>query len=269
MGDSLEEGEGGRGPGIAGSGPGRVPEYNVMILFNTRFKGRASHMTYRIAPSMLSADFGRLKEEVQAIEAAGADLLHFDVMDNHYVPNLTVGPMVCKALRPHIRMPIDVHLMVSPVDSLAVAFADAGADIITFHPEASPHVDRTLQLIRSRGCKAGLVFNPATPLSWLDYTLDQLDIVLLMSVNPGFGGQSFIPGTLAKLRDARQRIDAEKARSGRDIWLEVDGGVKVDNIAEIAAAGADTFVAGSAVFGAPDPDGGYHGVLKRFREALA
>ena len=171
-------------------------------------------MTYRIAPSMLSADFGRLKEEVQAIEAAGADLLHFDVMDNHYVPNLTVGPMVCKALRPHIRMPIDVHLMVSPVDSLAVAFADAGADIITFHPEASPHVDRTLQLIRSRGCKAGLVFNPATPLSWLDYTLDQLDIVLLMSVNPGFGGQSFIPGTLAKLRDARQRIDAEKARSG-------------------------------------------------------
>ena len=190
-------------------------------------------MTYRIAPSMLSADFGRLKEEVQAIEAAGADLLHFDVMDNHYVPNLTVGPMVCKALRPHIRMPIDVHL------------------------------------IRSRGCKAGLVFNPATPLSWLDYTLDQLDIVLLMSVNPGFGGQSFIPGTLAKLRDARQRIDAEKARSGRDIWLEVDGGVKVDNIAEIAAAGADTFVAGSAVFGAPDPDGGYHGVLKRFREALA
>ena len=225
-------------------------------------------MTYRIAPSMLSADFGRLKEEVQAIEAAGADLLHFDVMDNHYVPNLTVGPMVCKALRPHIRMPIDVHLMVSPVDSLAVAFADAGADIITFHPEASPHVDRTLQLIRSRGCKAGLVFNPATPLSWLDYTLDQLDIVLLMSVNPGFGGQSFIPGTLAKLRDARQRIDAEKARSGRDIWLEVDGGVKVDNIAELAPARACTFVSGSSVSRAPPSYVASSGVITRFRVAL-
>ena len=226
-------------------------------------------MTFRIAPSMLSADFGRLKEEVQAIEAAGADILHFDVMDNHYVPNLTVGPMVCKALRPHIRMPIDVHLMVSPVDDLAAAFADAGADLITFHPEASQHVDRTLQLIRSKGCKAGLVFNPATPLTWLDHTLHQIDIVLLMSVNPGFGGQSFIPSTLDKLREARRRIDAEKARSGREIWLEVDGGVKVDNIADIARAGADTFVAGSAVFGAPDVDGGYHGILKRFREALA
>ncbi|MDO4635930.1 MAG: ribulose-phosphate 3-epimerase [Lautropia sp.] len=226
-------------------------------------------MTYRIAPSMLSADFGRLKEEVQAIEAAGADLLHFDVMDNHYVPNLTVGPMVCKALRPHVKMPIDVHLMVQPVDALAAAFADAGADMITFHPEASPHVDRTLQLIHSHGCRAGLVFNPATPLSWLDYTLEQLDIVLLMSVNPGFGGQTFIPGTLAKLRDARLRIDAEQTRSGRRIWLEVDGGVKVDNIADVAAAGADTFVAGSAIFGAPDADGGYHGVMQRFRQALA
>ncbi len=226
-------------------------------------------MAYRIAPSMLSADFGRLKEEVQAIEAAGADLLHFDVMDNHYVPNLTVGPLVCQALRPHIRMPIDVHLMVQPVDAMAMAFADAGADLITFHPEASQHVDRTLQLIRDRGCKAGLVFNPATPLHWLDHTLDQLDIVLLMSVNPGFGGQRFIPGVLPKLQEARRRIDEAKARTGRDIWLEVDGGVKVDNIAEIAAAGADTFVAGSAVFGAPDPDGGYHGVIGRLRQALA
>lgn len=226
-------------------------------------------MNYRIAPSMLSADFGRLKEEVQAIEAAGADLLHFDVMDNHYVPNLTVGPMVCKALRPHVRMPIDVHLMVQPVDALAAAFADAGADIITFHPEASQHVDRTLGLIQDRGCKAGLVFNPATPLHWLDHTLHRLDIVLLMSVNPGFGGQSFIPAVLDKVREVRRRIDAEKARSGREIWLEIDGGVKVDNIAAIAEAGVDTFVAGSAVFGDPDADGGYHGVMRRFREALA
>lgn len=226
-------------------------------------------MAYRIAPSMLSADFGRLKEEVQAIEAAGADLLHFDVMDNHYVPNLTVGPMVCQALRPHVKMPIDVHLMVQPVDSLAAAFADAGADIITFHPEASLHVDRTLQLIRDKGCKTGLVFNPATPLSWLDHTIDQLDMVLLMSVNPGFGGQAFIPGTLAKLREARRRIDESMQRTGRQIWLEIDGGVKVDNIAEIAAAGADTFVAGSAVFGSPDPDGGYHGIIGRLRDALA
>ena len=221
-----------------------------------------------IHPSILNCDIAHLADELDRVAGAdgtgGADGIHVDVMDNHYVPNLTVGPMVCKALRPHIRMPIDVHLMVSPVDSLAVAFADAGADIITFHPEASPHVDRTLQLIRSRGCKAGLVFNPATPLSWLDYTLDQLDIVLLMSVNPGFGGQSFIPGTLAKLRDARQRIDVEKARSGRDIWLEVDGGVKVDNIAEIAAAGADTFVAGSAIFNQPD----YAAVITEMRRQL-
>ncbi|MDO4231473.1 MAG: ribulose-phosphate 3-epimerase [Lautropia sp.] len=226
-------------------------------------------MSFRIAPSMLSADFGRLKEEVQAVEAAGADWLHFDVMDNHYVPNLTVGPLVCKALRPHVKMPIDVHLMVEPVGEMASAFADAGADLITFHPEASRHVDRTINLIRGRGCKVGLVFNPATPLHWLDHTLHQLDLVVLMSVNPGFGGQSFIPGVLDKVREARRRIDAEKARSGREIWLEIDGGVKVDNIAEIAAAGVDTFVAGSAVFGSPDPDGGYHGVMKCFREALA
>lgn len=226
-------------------------------------------MSFRIAPSMLSADFGRLKEEVQAVEAAGADWLHFDVMDNHYVPNLTVGPLVCKALRPHVKMPIDVHLMVEPVDEMASAFADAGADLITFHPEASRHADRTINLIRGRGCKVGLVFNPATPLHWLDHTLHQLDLVVLMSVNPGFGGQSFIPGVLDKVREARRRIDAEKVRSGREIWLEIDGGVKVDNIAGIAAAGVDTFVAGSAVFGSPDPDGGYHGVMKRFREALA
>ena len=205
-------------------------------------------MTYRIAPSMLSADFGRLKEEVQAIEAAGADLLHFDVMDNHYVPNLTVGPMVCKALRPHIRMPIDVHLMVSPVDSLAVAFADAGADIITFHPEASPHVDRTLQLIRSRGCKAGLVFNPATPLSWLDYTLDQLDIVLLMSVNPGFGGQSFIEQMIPKIERTRTAINA----AGLQVSIQVDGGISRATIERAAEAGADVFVAGSAVYRADD-----------------
>ena len=226
-------------------------------------------MVYRMAPSLLSADFARLGDEVRAIEAAGADLVHLDVMDNHYVPNLTVGPLVCQAIRPHVRIPIDVHLMVRPVDALAVAFADAGANIISFHPEASDHVDRTIQLIRDKGCKAGLVFNPATPLTWLDHTLASLDVVLLMSVNPGFGGQSFIASTLPKLCEARRRIDAERAASGRDIWLEVDGGVKIDNIARIAAAGADTFVGGSAVYGAPDPDGGYRGVIARFRAALA
>ncbi len=226
-------------------------------------------MVYRMAPSLLSADFARLGDEVRAIEAAGADLVHLDVMDNHYVPNLTVGPLVCQAIRPHVRIPIDVHLMVRPVDALAVAFADAGANIISFHPEASDHVDRTIQLIRDKGCKAGLVFNPATPLTWLDHTLASLDVVLLMSVNPGFGGQSFIASTLPKLCEARRRINAERAASGRDIWLEVDGGVKIDNIARIAAAGADTFVAGSAVYGAPDPDGGYRGVIARFRAALA
>jgi len=205
-------------------------------------------MAFRIAPSILSADFARLGEEVRAVEAAGADLLHFDVMDNHYVPNLTVGPLVCAALKPHTRMPIDVHLMVKPVDRIIPEFAKAGASIISFHPEASEHVDRTIGLIREQGCKVGLVLNPATPLSCLDHTLDKLDLVLLMSVNPGFGGQQFIRAVLPKIAEVRKRIE----RLGRDIWLEVDGGVKADNIAEIAAAGADTFVAGSAIFGAKD-----------------
>jgi ribulose-phosphate 3-epimerase len=205
-------------------------------------------MKFRIAPSILSADFARLGEEVRAVEAAGADLLHFDVMDNHYVPNLTVGPLVCAALRPHVRMPIDVHLMVKPVDRIIPEFAKAGASIISFHPEASAHVDRTIGLIKELGCKAGLVLNPATPLDCLDYTLDRLDLVLLMSVNPGFGGQQFIRAVLPKITEVRKRIN----KLGRDIWLEVDGGVKLDNIAEIAAAGADTFVAGSAIFGAKD-----------------
>lgn len=202
-----------------------------------------------IAPSILSADFARLGEEVDNVLAAGADIVHFDVMDNHYVPNLTIGPMVCKALRNHgVTAPIDVHLMVSPVDRMIGDFADAGASYITFHPEASDHIDRSLQLIKGAGCKAGLVFNPATPLHYLDYVMDKVDMVLLMSVNPGFGGQSFIPATLDKLREARKKID----ESGFDIRLEIDGGVKVDNIGEIAAAGADTFVAGSAIFNAPD-----------------
>jgi len=221
--------------------------------------------TIRLAPSILSADFARLGEEVRAIEAAGADLVHFDVMDNHYVPNLTIGPLVCEAIRPHVKIGIDVHLMVEPVDALIPLFAKAGANIITFHPEASRHVDRTLQLIRDHGCKAGLVFNPATPLSLMDHVMDKLDVVLLMSVNPGFGGQKFIPGTLTKLVEARQRIDTHMANGGQTIWLEVDGGVKVDNIAEIVRAGADTLVAGSAVFGAPDNDGGYKTVMKQLR----
>lgn len=202
-----------------------------------------------IAPSILSADFARLGEEVDNVLAAGADIVHFDVMDNHYVPNLTIGPMVCKALRKHgVTAPIDAHLMVNPVDRMIGDFAEAGATYITFHPEASDHIDRSLQLIKAAGCKAGLVFNPATPLHYLDYVMDKLDMILLMSVNPGFGGQSFIPNTLEKLKAARAKIDA----SGFDIRLEIDGGVKVDNIGEIAAAGADTFVAGSAIFNAPD-----------------
>jgi ribulose-phosphate 3-epimerase len=205
--------------------------------------------SYQIAPSILSADFARLGEEVDHVLAAGADIVHFDVMDNHYVPNLTIGPMVCEALRKHgITAPIDVHLMVSPVDDLIRMFIDAGASYITFHPEASSHIDRSLQLIRDGGCKAGLVFNPATPLHHINHVMDKLDMILLMSVNPGFGGQSFIPGTLDKLREARKRIDD----SGRTIRLEVDGGVKTDNIREVAEAGADTFVAGSAIFKTDD-----------------
>jgi ribulose-phosphate 3-epimerase len=217
---------------------------------------------YLIAPSILSADFARLGDDVNAVLNAGADVVHFDVMDNHYVPNLTMGPMVCKALRKHgITAPIDVHLMVEPVDALVPQFADAGASIITFHPEASRHIDRTLQLIKSHGCKAGLVFNPATPLSYLNYVLDKVDVVLLMSVNPGFGGQTFIPATLNKLAAARQLID----QSGLPIRLEIDGGVNVDNIADIAAAGADMFVAGSAIFNAPD----YAEVINTMRQKLA
>ncbi|ODT35966.1 MAG: ribulose-phosphate 3-epimerase [Lautropia sp. SCN 70-15] len=224
---------------------------------------------FRIAPSILSADFARLGEEVRAIETAGADLVHFDVMDNHYVPNLTVGPMVCEAVRRCVSIPIDVHLMVRPVDRLAADFAKAGANLITFHPEASDHIDRTLSLIREAGCKAGLVFNPATPLHYLDHVMDRLDMILLMSVNPGFGGQSFIASTLPKIAAVRARIDAHVEAGGQPIWLEVDGGIKIDNVGAVARAGADTFVAGSAVFGAPDADGGYRGVISRFREALA
>jgi ribulose-phosphate 3-epimerase len=220
-----------------------------------------SRSRFRIAPSILSADFARLGEEVQGVISAGADLIHFDVMDNHYVPNLTIGPLVCEALRKAgVKAPIDVHLMVSPVDAMVGDFAKAGATNISFHPEATLHVDRTIQHIRDSGCRPGLVFNPATSLSWLDYVIDKIDVILLMSVNPGFGGQKFIPETMAKLVEARARIDA----SGRDIRLEIDGGVKVENAAEIAKAGADTFVAGSAIFGSKD----YAATIKAMREQI-
>ena len=219
---------------------------------------------YRIAPSILSADFARLGEEVAEVIRAGADLIHFDVMDNHYVPNLTFGPMVCAALKPYATVPVDVHLMVEPVDDLIHAFAKAGANIITFHPEASRHIDRSLGLIKEYGCQAGLVLNPATPVNILENVLDKLDMVLLMSVNPGFGGQSFIPNTLVKVRKVREMLDEYERQSGRHIALEVDGGVKTDNIAEIAAAGADTFVAGSAIFGKPD----YKAVIDEMRQQL-
>ena len=241
-------------------------EYEKLSVYQTTPSDWISmNHNFRIAPSILSADFARLGEEVTKVIEAGADLIHFDVMDNHYVPNLTFGPMVCAALKPYATVPVDVHLMVEPVDDLIHAFAKAGANIITFHPEASRHIDRSLGLIKEYGCQAGLVLNPATPVNILENVLDKLDMVLLMSVNPGFGGQSFIPNTLVKIRKVREMLDEYERQSGRHIALEVDGGVKTDNIAEIAAAGADTFVAGSAIFGKPD----YKAVIDEMRQQLA
>ena len=227
--------------------------------------------TFRIAPSILSANFAKLGEEITDVITSGADIVHFDVMDNHYVPNLTIGPLVCNAIRPVTDAIIDVHLMVKPVDRIIPDFAKAGANIITFHPEASDHIDRSLSLVRDSGCKSGLVFNPATPLHYLDHVMDKVDMVLLMSVNPGFGGQKFIPETLSKLRQARKKIDTYMEKSGREVWLEVDGGVNVDNIAEIAKAGADTFVAGSAIFGAGknDDPNHYDSVINALRASLS
>ncbi len=230
--------------------------------------------TFRIAPSILSANFAKLGQEIEDVIKSGTDIVHFDVMDNHYVPNLTIGPLVCDAIRDlshNVGALIDVHLMVKPVDRIIPDFAKAGADIITFHPEASDHIDRSLALIRDHGCKSGLVFNPATPLHYLDYVMDKVDMILLMSVNPGFGGQKFIPATLDKLKQARARIDAYTEKTGRQIWLEVDGGVNANNIADIAKAGADTFVAGSAIFGSPkDTDANrYDSVVAAMRAALA
>ncbi|MDA0670128.1 MAG: ribulose-phosphate 3-epimerase [Proteobacteria bacterium] len=226
---------------------------------------------FRIAPSILSADFAKLGQEVNDVISSGADIVHFDVMDNHFVPNLTIGPLVCEAIRPVTDAIIDVHLMIEPVDRIIPDFAKAGANIITFHPEASHHIDRSLSLVRDQGCKSGLVFNPATPLDYLDYVMDKVDMILLMSVNPGFGGQKFLPSALEKLKVARKKIDLYTQETGREIWLEIDGGVNVNNIAEIAKAGADTFVAGSAVFGAAndnDPHR-YDSIIKKLRESLA
>ena len=226
---------------------------------------------FRIAPSILSADFAKLGQEVSDVITSGADIVHFDVMDNHYVPNLTIGPLVCEAIRPVTNAIIDVHLMIEPVDRIIPDFAKAGANIITFHPEASNHIDRSLSLVRDQGCKSGLVFNPATPLDYLDYVMDKVDMVLLMSVNPGFGGQKFLPSALEKLKAARKKIDAYTQETGREIWLEIDGGVNANNIADIARAGADTFVAGSAVFGAAndnDPNR-YNTIIKQLRDSLA